>query len=341
MSAMHLTRVRTHAVFPMGDASRVGEARRHAAQLAANAGLDEIESGRLAIIVNELGTNLVKHAVGGQLLIAGDEDGEVEVIATDKGPGIADVPRSLDDGYSTAGTTGTGLGAVRRLAQDFDMHSVRGEGTAIVARVRRAGRPAAVPGQVRVAGVGTCAPGETQCGDSWAAWTDGACATLLVADGLGHGPAAAEAAGEATAVLEALPGAMPREIVQQSHQRLRATRGAALAVLRIDAVAGTVGCCGAGNVITRVVSGVSDRTAITQHGTVGMQMRTPEESFVEWPLHAVVIAHTDGIESRWPAERIVPLLARDPVLLAAVLLRDHSRGRDDATVVVARRQELP
>ncbi|RYY94049.1 MAG: histidine kinase, partial [Comamonadaceae bacterium] len=75
-----------HAVFPMGDASRVGEARRHAAELAHDCGFDETTTGRLALVVTELGTNLLRHATaGGRLLLSARRlRGEVEVIAIDE-----------------------------------------------------------------------------------------------------------------------------------------------------------------------------------------------------------------------------------------------------------------
>lgn len=327
---------RTHAVFPMGDASRVGEARRHAGQIAAIAGLDETSAGRLALIVSELGNNLVRHASGGDLMIAGAA-GEVEVIAIDDGPGIADVARCLRDGFSTGGTPGTGLGAVGRLANDFDLHSALGEGTAILARVRASGAPDG--SSLRIAGVATPAAGESVCGDAWAAWAGSNEATVMVADGLGHGVSAAEASGIAIGVLNESRGLLPAQVVQNTHEGLRGTRGAALSVLRLDAQANTVTCCGAGNVLARVISGVSDRTLLTQHGTAGLQIRRVEDATVPWPPHAIVVVHSDGIESRWPATRLVPLLTRDPALIAAVLLRGCSRGRDDATVVVARRKD--
>ena len=71
----------------MGDASRVGEARRHAALLAGRAGLDEEDAGRVALIVTELGTNLLRHATQGRLLLAVHEGSRmVEAIAIDAGP---------------------------------------------------------------------------------------------------------------------------------------------------------------------------------------------------------------------------------------------------------------
>ena len=333
---MEWMRGRTHAVFPMGDASRVGEARRRAGEIAAGAALDEPSAGRLALIVTALGSNLVRHAIGGELLIAGSE-GEVEVLALDGGPGIAAVQRCLADGFSTGGTPGTGLGAVRRLADEFDLHTTVGEGTAIVARVR--GKAAQPRMALHIAGVATSAPGETVCGDAWASWFADEGSMIMLADGLGHGAPAAEASNAAVEVFGESRGHAPAQVVQNTHASLRSTRGAALCVLRLDAQADTVTCCGAGNVIARVISGVSDRTLLTQHGTAGLQIRRPEEASVPWPEHAIVVLHSDGLESRWPAARIAPLLQRDPALVAAVLLRAFSRGRDDATVVVARRKE--
>lgn len=342
-SAYAFVRGFTHAAFPMEDTTRVGEARRHAAWTASAAGLDATAAGRLAIVVTELGANLVRHARGGQLLIgAGAGSGEVEVISIDRGPGIADVGRSMADGFSTGGTPGTGLGAVRRLAQDFDLHTRVPEGTVMVARVRNDAAPRAARG-LPCAGISLCAPGETECGDAWAAWVEGDRATVMVADGLGHGPEAAEASRAAIDLFEQRRDDVERgalgDLVERSHDALRGTRGAALAVVRADAGAGTLRYCGAGNVLGRAVSGTSDRSLVTQHGTVGVQLRRPEEAAVAWPEHALVAMHSDGIESRWNPMLIAPVLRQDPALAAALLLRDHCRGRDDATVVVVRRKD--
>lgn len=328
-----------HAVFPMGDPSRVGEARRHAAQLAADCGLDDVDAGRLALVVTELATNLVRHARHGRLwLSARPGRSEVEVVAVDEGPGIPDVERSLGDGFSTAGTPGTGLGAVRRLAQDFDLHSTVPGGTVVVARVRAARLPgprdAFLPGAVSLA-----APGENVCGDDWAFALEGDRASLVVADGLGHGPDAAEAAAVALESFAEDPFASPRQLMERIHQALRRTRGAAVMALQADAGAGTIRSAGAGNVMARLVSGVSDRALLCQHGTAGIAMRTPEEITTPWPPHALLVVYSDGIESRWSGGVLAPVLGRDPVLAATLLARDHCRGRDDATVAVLRRKD--
>jgi anti-sigma regulatory factor (Ser/Thr protein kinase) len=331
---------RLHAVVPMGDSSRVGEARRHAAALAHECGMDEVEAGRLALVVTELATNLLKHARDGQLLItARPGRGEVEVVSIDAGPGIPDIVRSMDDGFSTGGTPGTGLGAVRRLAQDFDLHSSVPQGTVVVARVRRASASHDSESAVATGAISLPAPGERVCGDGWAFAIDGGHAAMMVADGLGHGPEAAEASQAALATFAESPMANPRDMLQETHARLRATRGAAVMVLHADTEAGTIRSAGAGNVMARLVSGVSDRTILCQHGTAGVTIRTPDETRTPWPPHAMLLVYSDGIESRWRAESLAPVLGRDPALAAALLVRDHLRGRDDATVAVLRRKD--
>ncbi|TMA17726.1 MAG: hypothetical protein E6J84_07195, partial [Deltaproteobacteria bacterium] len=215
------------------DDSHVGEARRTAASFSRLASLSEADAGRVAIIVNELGTNLRKHAKGGELLLRDLQYGHragVEVLSIDRGPGI-NVDLALRDGHSTSGTRGEGLGAVQRQAHEFDAFSGSG-GSVIVARVwgggpRRDG--------VAVGAVSLPLPGEGQCGDAWAVQPSTSSIRLLVVDGLGHGPIAARAASvavEAFAATDQLPG--PEAVVHALHSALRPTRGAALAVTELE-----------------------------------------------------------------------------------------------------------
>ncbi len=326
----------------MEDASRVGEARRYAVQLAEACGFDDVEAGRVALIVTELGTNLVRHARAGRLLVTGRPAcGEVDVLAIDEGPGIADIDRSMDDGFSTGTTPGTGLGAVRRLATHFDVHSSVPQGTVMVARVRSAKAPVAADREsgFSFGAIALPAPGERVCGDGWAVAVHGSKATMMVADGLGHGPDAAVASAAALAAFAEDPMAVPRVQIDRTHRRLRGTRGAAVAVFHADASDNTVRSSGAGNVVGRIVSGISDRTLLTQHGTAGVTIRSPEEASTPWAPHGLLVVCSDGIATRWGAETLLPVLGRDPLLAAGILLRDQLRGKDDATVAVLRRND--
>jgi len=332
-----------HLAFGIADPSQVGEARRAAVRLATDLGLDDVASGRVALAVTELGTNLSRHATGGRLLIAIHDDGEregVDVLSVDHGPGMADAERCLADGYSTSGTPGTGLGAVQRLCDQFSMYSVVGKGTVIFGRVlgpRARSTAPSTAGRFIAGAVCLAAPGETVCGDAWSFRADGDNASVMVADGLGHGPVAAEAADAALAIFAARPADSPARMLTLAHDALRSTRGAAVAVAALDAGAGTLLFCGAGNIAGRLISGIGDRSLLSQHGTVGLQIRHLQDMPYEWGEHAILVLHSDGLATRWTLADVGGLLQCHPVVIAGWLIRDQVRGRDDATVVVVRR----
>lgn len=329
---------------PVGDPTRVGEARRAVAALTAQAGFDSVAAGKAALAVTELGTNLLKHAHGGKLLLGSRRRGAamaVEIVSVDAGPGMADPAACQRDGYSSAGTGGTGLGAVRRLADDFDIHSVPGRGTAILARFHAPspdGTSATGGGDAGVdyGAISIAAPGEQVCGDGWGVACDDGTVSAMVVDGLGHGVGAAEAAQASLAAFEVGRQLGPARLIDKAHAALRATRGAACAVAALDPAGGSIRFAGAGNVMARIVSGIAEKSLITQNGTVGIQIRTVEEQAIAWPEHALVVMFSDGIVSRWQLDD-PGLLTRDPSLIAAWLIGNFCRGRDDATVVVFRR----
>jgi serine/threonine-protein kinase RsbT len=115
----------------------VEQARRIARQAARAAGFDEPRCEAVVLAVSELAANLVRHARGGALRITAIEAQGVpgvEVESTDEGPGIADLEGALDDGFSTAGGLGSGLPAVRRLMDEFEVIETGPQGTRIRAR---------------------------------------------------------------------------------------------------------------------------------------------------------------------------------------------------------------
>jgi len=192
--------VRKMLVLPVTEISQVAEARRAGTGLADQLAFDEADIGTIALIVTEAATNLAKHATGGEILLYALQSGDVggiQVLALDKGPGIANAAQALRDGYSTTGSPGTGLGAMARLATLFDIHSVPGAGTVLLARLWSKPLSNIRPPPLEVGALSLPKPGEVVCGDRWAvAWFPDR-TLILVADGLGHGPGAAEAAMEA------------------------------------------------------------------------------------------------------------------------------------------------
>ena len=328
-------------VFPINHASDIAAARRAGQKLADELGFDDVQAGRLAIVITEAGTNILKHAGEGTLYVMRAQSGAdmagIDVLAIDDGPGIADLAISIQDGISTAGTAGTGLGALRRQSDEFDVWSMRDRGAAFFMRLWR-GSPPPEPCGIEIGAL--CVPmgGEDACGDGWAASCGRHGATLLGVDGLGHGPEAAKAAHAAIHALERRPSAAPAEVLQAAHEALRITRGAALSVARIEYDGGAVRFAGIGNVNGVVHDGATRRALVSHNGIVGANMRKVQEFTADCPPGAIVILHSDGVQTQWDLSDYPGLYARAPALVAGILMRDFIRRRDDAMVLVGRRR---
>ena len=324
-------------VFGMTDASQVGVARRAASALGRRLGFDEHEAGKVALVVSEVGTNLVKHAREGELLLCVARDGAlrgVGVVALDRGPGIPNLAECLRDGYSTAGSPGTGLGAIRRLSATFDAYSGDG-GTAIVS-ILWPGPPPRHDG-IGAEGVCVAKPGEDLCGDAWAFVREPRRALVMVADGIGHGPDAAAASAEACRVFQAAaPGSAILDVLVRLHEALRPTRGAAAAIAELDPDRRTVRFAGVGNIAATVVTDGGTRSMVSQHGVLGHAVRKFQEFRYPWPAGSTIVLQSDGLGTRWTLDGYPGLVRRHPLLAAAVLYRDFRRGNDDTTVVVVR-----
>ena len=324
----------------IADPSHIGEARRSAAEIARKAGGNEAQLGRIALVATEMATNVVKHAAGagGSLVIDrfGDAAGSgVELVAIDKGPGMADVRACLTDGYSTAGSAGTGLGAIARQADVFGVYSRPGLGTAVLARFIFAASAENAAG-TDIGFVSAIYPGETVCGDQWAYSAGSRGKTLLVVDGSGHGPQAARAAEIAAKIFTDHPSEECVPLVERMHRALASTRGAALAVARIDAGARVIRFVGVGNITGSLVNGLEARQMVSHNGTAGHiapRIREFNYPFDDTPC---VIMHSDGLSNRWRIADYPGLTVCHPSLIAAILFRDYRRERDDATVAVMR-----
>jgi anti-sigma regulatory factor (Ser/Thr protein kinase) len=302
------------------DPTDVANARRRIGGLAARLGYNETNAGRVAIVVTELAQNLLRHGGGGEILAGADPErtAGIEIMALDRGSGMVDVAACLRDGYSTGGTSGNGLGAVQRLANQMLFHSIPQKGI--------------MPNTAAL-----CVPktGETICGDTAAIVSrpDGTFGVLL-ADGLGHGPQAATASAEAARLFRKHTPASPAAMLATLHAGLRATRGAAVAVASIDPAARQVTYSGIGNIAGFICDTGGVRRMVSHSGTAGHTAGRLQD--FRYPLHSrpVLVMYSDGLATSWSPESHPGLFALDPLLIAGVLYRDHARGRDDASVVV-------
>jgi anti-sigma regulatory factor (Ser/Thr protein kinase) len=325
--------------FEVTEPSHTAEVRRFTTQLAQTTGFNESEAGGVALVTTELATNLLKHGSGGEIVVRPVIHRRVpgvELLALDRGLAIANIAQCLRDGYSTAGTQGTGLGAISRLAAVFDIQSQPGKGTAVMARLRPGKADELPEDRIEVGAICKPMPGEQRCGDGWACEILPERFIFVLVDGLGHGPGAAVAAELAIASMRQHRAETPAAIVQSAHHALRATRGAALAVAEIDLAQQKVRYCGIGNISAAIVTGENLRHLVSYNGTAGHEARKIVEFTYPWTANALLIMHSDGLMTRWDLQAYHGLIQRHPSLIAGVLYRDFVRGRDDVTVVAAK-----
>lgn len=112
----------------------VVEARQQGRALAAVAGFSSGEQTVIAAAISEIARNILMYAKRGEIELRavsfGDRTGIV-IIARDNGPGIRDIPRAMQDGYSTSGGLGLGLPGAKRLMDEFEVVSSNGSGTTV------------------------------------------------------------------------------------------------------------------------------------------------------------------------------------------------------------------
>jgi serine phosphatase RsbU (regulator of sigma subunit) len=259
------------------------------------------------------------------------------MLALDKGKGIQNLSAALQDGYSTAGTPGNGLGAMSRLSNTFQVYTASGMGTAVFAQILRTGLEKESQSQpYEMSAISIPITGETVCGDAWSAQYAPGRSLYIVADGLGHGPLAAEAAMEAVRIFHLVSHYDPVQTLGEIHSALAKTRGAAISIAEILHERKVLNYAGAGNIAAAILYGGKSRSLVSMNGTVGHSVGKLQQFSYPWEAGSVLIMHSDGLSTRWNVEQYPGLASRHPALLAGVLFRDFCRKRDDATILVSR-----
>ena len=337
------------------DEAHVGTARRAVHRFASGLDFDETALSEIDIVVQEIGTNAARYATGGGWLhyttTLGESSG-IELFYWDAGPGIYDLDRAIRDGVSTSGSLGAGLGAIRRLMDEFDVYSTlpttsrlsrtqrrTSHGTVMLTRKWLNKPDDETPGSEEARRYGVWSrphPGEDKNGDAYFMQTRGHLTLLAVIDGLGHGPGAKEASDVAIDQLDEWMGEPLDEVLPALHNVLRSTRGAVIGAAIIDRNAGRFHYSGVGNVMVRVYGAPEHTTPLSANGTLGARLGSLRVWSYPWAEGATLIMASDGVSASWDIESYPGLLQRTPQILAGILMRDYGRNADDATVLVAR-----
>jgi phosphoserine phosphatase RsbX len=171
--------------------------------------------------------------------------------------------------------------------------------------------------------------GEHFCGDAVLCRNEGDLQLLAVVDGLGHGPAAAEAAARAVSYLERTDCTVDIEqLVQGLHDGLGGSRGAAALVCIVRD--GRLTACGVGNVQLRSMGG--EVPVVLTAGILGVRLRRLRTFGATLRDGQRLVVHTDGVSSRFDLGGMRHLPAEET---CEAILHEHRHSHDDATILVA------
>jgi anti-sigma regulatory factor (Ser/Thr protein kinase) len=307
-------------------------------------GFGEVVRERMELVCNEMMTNQIKYAIGRgrmQLWESADPTPALDIFAIDRGLGVFNLPMAMEDGYSTSGSLGKGLGAIRRLAHECEFytlpHGMEPEspwhGFALWARF--------YPDE-------GAASSTYEFGSYLRAYQDGVyngdciCLRLrngtahwLHMDGLGHGSEAAQVVEDKADLLKA--DDMPlEEVIAALSRRLRGSRGAVAMAVGLDAASSSGTICGVGDMAAFLISNGRKRAISFSPGILGYSHRSLESTIVPFPRQALLITASDGLRRNWGLQTFPGLWRLHPQLIALLLGTVVGRASDDQSVFAIR-----
>lgn len=322
--------------FTVADRSYFSIIKKEIHKAATNANFTNYKVAEIDIIVAELVSNLVKHAKGGYLLVKLLADEGIEIISMDDGPGMADVGSMVQDGVSTKKTLGTGLGAIKRMSDVFQVYSLKGWGTVVLVRVYK-NEVKAPPGKIEISTVVIPKPGEVKCGDGFYVKTYQDYTKILVGDGLGHGAEAEKAVKEAITMFKICIERTCFESLRFIHQNVKKTRGLVATVAILNHKERKWSICGIGNIQTRIVSPVTLKNYMSYNGVVGLNIPNSlkdQESTLE--KGQMMILCSDGIKTRWDLNKYPGIFKYDLSIITATIFKDFARKTDDMSIMAVK-----
>lgn len=336
-----------HTSYHIEDRSYLSLIKKEIAKEAEALGFSSERMGRLDIIITELVSNLLKYGQRKRELLwkpifIGEVAG-IELLALDAGPGISNTTLAMQDGYSTSGTAGEGLGAIKRLSDTFELYSQASGGTVVLSRLFDRELSAQFDQSFIAAGISVAKRGEKLCGDGYfLEYTpQQQLFRLLMLDGLGHGPEAHLASQEGIETfVKAGKQDDQAQVVKQMHEALKKTRGAVGMALHYDVKEQTIRYCGVGNIGCRLVGFDGTKALFSFNGIIGHVFSSRiNDQEISWDQGRLLVMHSDGITSRWDLAKYPQIQKHDPAVIAACLYRDYNRGTDDVTIVVSKQPD--
>lgn len=331
----------THKSFDASDRSRHALIKKEVQRLAVACQFADKRIAEIDIVVAEITSNFNKHAKGGELLIGCfKEDGLVyiELIGIDQGPGMNDVHRMMADGFSTKNTLGHGLGSIKRLADEFDVFSMKDWGTVLLARFFRIYKPLEKrKRRIHVRPLIVAKPMEIRSGDGYYVDHSDRYTKIMLADGLGHGVEANIAINQAVSAFKQCPYQSPVEVIRFIHPRVRKTRGLVATVVVIDHDLKQLRIAGVGNISAKLFGISYSKKPLPYNGIIGHNIpNTMHDQVLDLQVYQQLILCSDGIRSRWDTSRMATLTRHDLSIQVAAIYKEFARRTDDMSVLIAK-----
>jgi len=330
-----------HVRFLATDRSFLAYLKKGISQIAFQIGFPVQRLNEIDLIVAEMGSNLIKHAGGGEILVRHfqtTDNAGIELISIDNGPGMVDPGRMMQDGISTAGTLGHGLGSINRLADFTQLYSLRGWGTIVLARIYK--KPLVESRSEQnfdYRSVIVAKPGETVCGDGCYVKLTASHIKLFLGDGLGHGPEANLAVQTAINAFRLCADHNPVAIIRHLHRSVNKTRGLVGAVVVYDTQNKQWNWCGVGNISTRISGSLRTKNFLSYNGIIGMNLpNSMNDHTLPFEQGQLLLMGSDGLQSRWDIAKYTSIHRYDLSILAAAIYKDFARQTDDTSIFIGR-----
>jgi anti-sigma regulatory factor (Ser/Thr protein kinase) len=310
-----------------------------ARHVAAELGFSARDCDEITLVIAELGSNLLKHASGGELRLESAEIGGrmgLRVESLDRGPGFTDFELATTDGYSSVGSLGTGLGTVNRLMDELEYHPLPGGGSRIVCCRWLRAEPRIRESHLEIGIASRAYRQLPENGDTFVIREWGKKALVGVIDGLGHGKFAQRAAHTARQYIDQHYDQPLEAIFRGVGRSCQSTRGVVMALALFEHERQRFACANIGNIELRVHGSAQPIRFMLRRGVVGQQSPSPKPEEHPWAAGMMLVMHSDGLRSHWDWSDFPQLWTERPSHIAQRLLAALGRVDDDATVLVAR-----
>jgi len=312
------------------DRTQASYATRRVRSVAERIGFDVNETYRVELCVDELAKTILTGKMGGELhirILPGGGAG-IEIVALYLSL-ASELHPPIPDGFSTR-FQGEVSHSIQHNTEVFDTYSDH-RGTVILTRFYPR---SAIVRDVRFGISQHALRDDPACGDVWEIAIQGKRLSMLIVDGLGHGPGAESAAMAGAIGFNRDPFAEPVLLLEEIHQEMRGTRGGVVAIAQFDAAQDRLRFLGIGDIGAVLIGQEKPRGLVSYPGIVGHRHRKGVVANIDGCAGQLLILFSDGLKSRWDLHDYPGLLHRHPAVIAAVLNRDYRRGTDDVTVMV-------